>query len=176
MFEAEHLRKTYGERTVVGFLHRIMRGDPVGPIGPERRRQDHAVEPFGDVTPDGGSLVRTRRQRAGGIGRPAAGAILIPKRPCSRRSVRATTPSPSTTVSQNTRTATCATSSLVPERARSPVKALSGGERNWLLLARLFTRRRVNVLAADEQRTTSIRDAGTARRATRRVARARSCS
>ncbi|MEO8677664.1 MAG: ribosomal protection-like ABC-F family protein [Vicinamibacterales bacterium] len=36
-----------------------------------------------------------------------------------------------------------------PERARSPVKALSGGERNRLLLARLFTRP-VNVLILDE--------------------------
>lgn len=35
------------------------------------------------------------------------------------------------------------------ERARTPVKALSGGERNRLLLARLFTRR-FNVLAMDE--------------------------
>src|SRR5258706_47519 len=36
-----------------------------------------------------------------------------------------------------------------PERARSPVKALSGGERNRLLLARLFTRP-ANVLVMDE--------------------------
>jgi len=36
-----------------------------------------------------------------------------------------------------------------PERARSPVKSLSGGERNRLLLARLFTRP-VNVLVLDE--------------------------
>ncbi|MBY0578621.1 MAG: ATP-binding cassette domain-containing protein [Burkholderiales bacterium] len=36
-----------------------------------------------------------------------------------------------------------------PERARSPVRSLSGGERNRLLLARLFTRP-VNVLVLDE--------------------------
>jgi ABC transport system ATP-binding/permease protein len=36
-----------------------------------------------------------------------------------------------------------------PERARSPVKALSGGERNRLMLARLFTRP-ANVLVLDE--------------------------
>ncbi|NNM81322.1 MAG: ATP-binding cassette domain-containing protein [Burkholderiales bacterium] len=36
-----------------------------------------------------------------------------------------------------------------PERARSPVSSLSGGERNRLLLARLFTRP-VNVLVLDE--------------------------
>src|SRR5205085_3468536 len=36
-----------------------------------------------------------------------------------------------------------------PERARSPVKALSGGERNRLLLARLLTRP-ANVLILDE--------------------------
>jgi ATP-binding cassette subfamily F protein uup len=36
-----------------------------------------------------------------------------------------------------------------PERARSPVKALSGGERNRLLLARMFTRP-ANVLVLDE--------------------------
>ena len=36
-----------------------------------------------------------------------------------------------------------------PERAASPVKALSGGERNRLLLARLFTRP-ANLLVLDE--------------------------
>ncbi|MCX5760561.1 MAG: ATP-binding cassette domain-containing protein [Gemmatimonadetes bacterium] len=36
-----------------------------------------------------------------------------------------------------------------PDRARTPVKALSGGERNRLLLARLFTRT-FNVLVLDE--------------------------
>ena len=36
-----------------------------------------------------------------------------------------------------------------PERARTPVRALSGGERNRLLLARLFTRR-FNLLVMDE--------------------------
>jgi ATP-binding cassette subfamily F protein uup len=36
-----------------------------------------------------------------------------------------------------------------PQRARSPVKSLSGGERNRLLLARLFTRP-ANVLVLDE--------------------------
>jgi ABC transport system ATP-binding/permease protein len=38
---------------------------------------------------------------------------------------------------------------FAPERARSPVKALSGGERNRLMLARLFTRP-ANVLVLDE--------------------------
>ena len=38
---------------------------------------------------------------------------------------------------------------FLPERAASPVKALSGGERNRLLLARLFTRP-ANLLVLDE--------------------------
>ncbi|WP_137939370.1 ATP-binding cassette domain-containing protein [Chitinivorax sp. B] len=38
---------------------------------------------------------------------------------------------------------------FAPERARSPVKSLSGGERNRLLLARLFTKP-ANVLVLDE--------------------------
>ncbi|PVV07780.1 MAG: ABC transporter ATP-binding protein [gamma proteobacterium symbiont of Ctena orbiculata] len=38
---------------------------------------------------------------------------------------------------------------FTPERARSPVKALSGGERNRLLLAKLFTKP-ANVLVLDE--------------------------
>jgi ATP-binding cassette subfamily F protein uup len=38
---------------------------------------------------------------------------------------------------------------FAPARARSPVKSLSGGERNRLLLARLFTRP-ANVLVLDE--------------------------
>src|SRR5207237_3065434 len=36
-----------------------------------------------------------------------------------------------------------------PERSRTPVRALSGGERNRLLLARLFTRS-FNLLVLDE--------------------------
>ena len=38
---------------------------------------------------------------------------------------------------------------FAPDRARTPVRALSGGERNRLLLARLFTRR-FNLLVLDE--------------------------
>jgi ABC transport system ATP-binding/permease protein len=38
---------------------------------------------------------------------------------------------------------------FTPERARQPVKALSGGERNRLLLAKLFTRP-ANLLVLDE--------------------------
>jgi ATPase subunit of ABC transporter with duplicated ATPase domains len=38
---------------------------------------------------------------------------------------------------------------FAPQRARSPVKSLSGGERNRLLLARLFARP-ANVLVLDE--------------------------
>jgi ATP-binding cassette subfamily F protein uup len=38
---------------------------------------------------------------------------------------------------------------FAPQRARSPVKSLSGGERNRLLLARLFTRP-ANILVLDE--------------------------
>ncbi len=38
---------------------------------------------------------------------------------------------------------------FTPDRARTPVRALSGGERNRLLLARLFTRR-FNLLVLDE--------------------------
>jgi ATP-binding cassette subfamily F protein uup len=43
---------------------------------------------------------------------------------------------------------------FAPERARSPVKALSGGERNRLLLARLLTRP-ANVLVLDDRPTIS---------------------
>ena len=49
---------------------------------------------------------------------------------------------------------------FLPERARSPVKALSGGERNRLLLARLLTRP-ANVLVLDEP--TNDLDLGNAR-------------
>jgi ATPase subunit of ABC transporter with duplicated ATPase domains len=45
--------------------------------------------------------------------------------------------------------ATCRTSCSRPERARAPITRLSGGERNRLLLARLFAQP-ANLLVLDE--------------------------
>ena len=132
-----------------GFSTRVMRGDRIGLIGPERRRQDHAA-------------AAAARRAARRTPAPCATAptcrwpTTISSASSSIPSVRSSTPSATATTASTVagRDAPRArlparTSCSRAERARSPVKALSGGERNRLLLARLFTRP-ANVLVLDE--------------------------
>ena len=43
VIEAKNIGKSYGERKIVeNFSIRVQRGDRIGIVGPERRRQDHA--------------------------------------------------------------------------------------------------------------------------------------
>ncbi len=148
VFEAEGISKAFGDRVVVrDFSTRVMRGDRIGLIGPNgagkttllrlllgdmRARQRHDPP---------------RRQRAGGLLRPAARAAR-PRAHGGRHGGRRQRP---LTVNGRTRHVHGYLEDFLfpPERARSPVKALSGGERNRLLLARLFTRP-ANVLVLDE--------------------------
>ena len=114
----------------------------------ERRRQDDAAA--------AAARRAARRTRARCGAAPtcrspttiSSASSSIPSARCSTRSATATTPS---TVNGQPRHVHGYLRDFLfsPERARSPVKALSGGERNRLLLARLFTRP-ANVLVLDE--------------------------
>ncbi len=148
VFEAERVAKTYGDRTVVrGFSTRIMRGDRIGLIGPNGIGKTTLLRILlGDVLPDEGTVRRGANVVVAYYDQQREQLDL-------ERTVFETVGEGNDTVTVNGRTRHVngyLRDFLFPvERARSPVKALSGGERNRLLLARLFTRP-ANVLVLDE--------------------------
>ncbi len=148
VFEADRVSKSYGGRAVVrNFSTRIMRGDRVGIIGSNGAGKTTLLRLLlGEVSPDAGE-VRT------GANVQVAYFDQQREQLDPDRSLFDTIGDGNDTVTANGRTRhvnAYLRDFLFPvERASSPVRALSGGERNRLLLARLFTRP-VNVLVLDE--------------------------
>ncbi len=148
MAELEGVSKSYGERLVVdGFSCRVMRGDKVGLIGPNGSGKTTLLRLIlGEIEPD--------------AGRVRLGARVVPayfdqfRAALDEEATLADTISPGSDHVEIDGARKHVISYLgdflfPPERARSPVKSLSGGERNRLLLARLFSRP-ANVLVLDE--------------------------
>src|SRR5262245_57639891 len=148
VFEAEHLRKEYDGRVVVAdFSTRIMRGDRVGLIGPNGAGKTTLLRLLlGEIEPDSGSIRHGANVQIAYYDQQRE--QLDPE-----RTVFETVGEGRDTVTVNGQPRHVngyLRDFLFPaERARSPVKSLSGGERNRLLLARLFTRP-ANVLVLDE--------------------------
>ncbi len=148
VFEAEEVGKGFGGRQVVdGFSARIVRGDRVGVIGANGAGKTTLLRLLlGELTPDRGE-VRT------GANVQVAYYDQQREQLDPERTVFDTIGEGSeiVTVAGRPRHVNGYLRDFLfpPERARSPVKALSGGERNRLLLARLFTRP-ANVLVLDE--------------------------
>ncbi len=148
VFEARHISKAYGDRVVVDdFSARIMRGDRVGVIGPNGSGKTTLLRMLlGELTPDSGDVR---------LGANVEVAYYDQQREQldPERSVVDTVGDGNDTVTVNGQSrhvhGYLQDFLFPPERARAPVKALSGGERNRLLLARLFTKA-VNVLVLDE--------------------------
>ncbi|MGE3844238.1 MAG: ATP-binding cassette domain-containing protein, partial [Vicinamibacterales bacterium] len=148
VFEAEHIGKSYEGRPVISdFSIRVMRGDRIGLIGPNGIGKTTLLRLLlGELAPDAGSV------RLGAN-------VLVAYYDQQRlqldpeRTVFDTVGDGNDTITVNgvSRHVQGYLRDFLfpPERARSPVKALSGGERNRLLLARLFTRPS-NVLVLDE--------------------------
>jgi ATP-binding cassette subfamily F protein uup len=129
------------------FSARIMRGDRVGLIGPNGAGKTTLLRMLlGDLLPDEGEVRRGANVQIAYYDQQRE--QLDPE-----RTVFDTIGEGNDTVTANGRTrhvhAYLREFLFTNERARSPVKALSGGERNRLLLARLFTRP-ANVLVLDE--------------------------
>jgi ATP-binding cassette subfamily F protein uup len=148
VFEAERIGRTLGGRWVVrNFSARVMRGDRIGLIGPNGAGKTTLLRMLlGEITPDEGEVRRGSNVQVAYYDQQRE--QLDPERTAFD------------TVGEGNDTVTVNGQSrhvhgylrdfLFPaERARSPVRALSGGERNRLLLARLFTRP-ANVLVLDE--------------------------
>ena len=146
--ELEHVSKSYGDKVIIkDFSCRIMRGDRVGLLGSNGAGKSTLLKLIlGELQPDNGTV----RQ-----GTKLAVAYFDQMR--EQLNEEATLID---TISQGSDFIEIGGARkhvisyledflFAPERARSPVKSLSGGERNRLLLARLFTRPS-NVLVLDE--------------------------
>jgi ATP-binding cassette subfamily F protein uup len=148
VFEAREIGKSFdGGPVVASFSTRIMRGDRVGLIGPNGAGKTTLLRLLlGELAPDSGEI-RT------GANVQVAYYDQQREQLDPEATVFDAVGEGNSTVTINGRTrhvnGYLADFLFPPERARSPVKALSGGERNRLLLARLFTRP-ANVLILDE--------------------------
>jgi len=148
VFEARGVAKAYGEKTILrGFSTRIMRGDRIGLIGPNGAGKTTLLRLLlGEIEPDEGDVRRGANVQVAYYDQQRE--QLDPE-----RTVFETIGDGNdwVTIDGNPRhvNAYLADFLFPPERASSPVRALSGGERNRLLLARLFTRP-ANVLVMDE--------------------------
>ncbi|HTY03576.1 MAG TPA: ATP-binding cassette domain-containing protein [Rhodocyclaceae bacterium] len=146
--ELHEVTKAFGDKTVVlGFSARILRGDRIGIIGANGAGKTTLLRLIlGEIAPDSGSVrLGTRLQIAyfdqfrTALDPEATLADVI---------------SPGSDYVEIGGEKKHVIGYLgdflfAPARARSPVKSLSGGERNRLLLARLFARP-ANVLVLDE--------------------------
>ena len=146
--ELQHVTKSYGTRRVVDdFSCRVMRGDKIGFIGPNGSGKTTLLKLIlGETAPDAGTV------RLGARVMPAYFDQL--RAALDEEATLADTISPGSDNVDIGGTRKHVISYLgdflfAPERARAPVKSLSGGERNRLLLARLFSRP-ANVLVLDE--------------------------
>ena len=148
VFEAEGVSKSFGDRQVVqDASFRVMRRDRVGLIGPNGSGKTTLLRMLmGELDPDSGEVRRGTNVQIAYYDQQRE--QLDPE-----RTVFDTVGEGNDTVTVNGRTQHVhgyLRDFLFPaERASSPVKALSGGERNRLLLARLLTRP-ANVLVLDE--------------------------
>jgi ATP-binding cassette subfamily F protein uup len=146
--ELEHVAKKYGERKIINdFSCRIQRGDKIGLLGPNGAGKSTLLKIIlGELAPDSGTVK---------LGTKLAVAYFDQLR--AQLNEEATL---ADTISQGSDfidiggvrkhvISYLGDFLFAPERARSPVKSLSGGERNRLLLARLFSRP-ANVLVLDE--------------------------
>ena len=148
VFEAKGIGKGFGGAPVIrDFSTRVIRGDRIGLIGSNGAGKTTLLRMLlGELKPDEGEVR---------LGANVQIAYYDQQREQldPERTVFDTVGEGNDTVTSNGRTrhvhAYLRDFLFSDERARSPVKALSGGERNRLLLARLFTRP-ANVLVLDE--------------------------
>lgn len=146
--ELDHVTKAFGDHVVVrDFSTRIMRGDRVGFIGPNGSGKTTLLKLIlGEIEPDSGTVRRGTRQSVAYFDQLRA--QLDPELPLTE----VISPGSDFVEIGDERKHVIGYLGdflFAPQRARSPVKSLSGGERNRLLLARLFARP-ANVMVLDE--------------------------
>ncbi|HSN64041.1 MAG TPA: ATP-binding cassette domain-containing protein, partial [Azonexus sp.] len=146
--ELEHVSKRYGERPIVrDFSARIQRGDKIGVIGPNGAGKTTLLRLIlGELKPDEG-IVRQGTK----IDVAYFDQFRTQLNPDSSLADVISPGSDYVEIGGAKKHVIGYLEDFLfaPERARSPVSSLSGGERNRLLLARLFARP-ANVLVLDE--------------------------
>jgi ATP-binding cassette subfamily F protein uup len=148
VFHADRISKSLGGVPVIrDYSQRILRGDRVGLIGPNGSGKTTLLRMLvGELEPDSGEVRRGTRLQIAYYDQQRE--QLDPE-----RTVAETVNDGNDTIIANgepRHVIGYLADFLFPrERAQSPVKLLSGGERNRLLLARLFARP-ANVLVLDE--------------------------
>ncbi|MBT0665340.1 ATP-binding cassette domain-containing protein [Geobacter pelophilus] len=146
--ELEEVSFSFGETPIVrGFSTSIMRGDKIGIIGPNGSGKTTLLRLLlGDLQPDSGTIkLGTRRE------------VLyfdqLREQLDLDKTVQENVGEGNDTITVNGRQrhviGYLQDFLFTPERARTPVRILSGGERNRLLLAKLFTKPS-NLLVMDE--------------------------
>jgi ATP-binding cassette subfamily F protein uup len=146
--EMENVSKTYGEKVIVDdFSATILRGDKVGLIGPNGAGKTTLLKLIlGEEMADNGSIKLGTKLQVAYFDQMRAQLN-------EEANLMETIAPGSDWIEidgQRKHVMTYLNDFLfAPERARSPVKSLSGGERNRLLLARLFAKP-ANVLVLDE--------------------------
>ena len=148
VFEARNLSKSFDSKPVVlDFSARLMRGDRIGLIGPNGAGKTTLLRLLlGEIEPDSGEVLR-------GVNVQVAYYDQQREQLDPEQTVFESIGEGSEIITVNGKprhvNGYLRDFLFPPDRARSPVKSLSGGERNRLLLARLFTRP-ANVLVLDE--------------------------
>ncbi|QVL45337.1 MAG: ATP-binding cassette domain-containing protein [Methylophilaceae bacterium] len=146
--ELENVKKSYGDRTLINdFSTRILRGDRIGLLGPNGIGKSTLLKLIlGEIEPDSGTIERGTNLNIAYFDQM--------REQLDEEATLADTISPGSDFVEIGTERKHVISYLEdflfpPQRSRSPVKSLSGGERNRLLLARLFARP-TNVLVLDE--------------------------
>jgi len=146
--ELDGVRKQFGERVIVAdFSTTILRGDKVGLIGTNGAGKTTLLKLIlGETQPDAGTVKQGTKLQVAYFDQMRA--------QLNEDASLADTISPGSEWVEVNGQKKHVMSYLndflfAPERARSPVRTLSGGERNRLLLARLFAKP-ANVLVLDE--------------------------
>jgi ATP-binding cassette subfamily F protein uup len=146
--DLENISKSYGEKVIVkDFTATILRGDKVGLIGANGAGKTTLLKMIlGDETPDSGKAKLGTKLQVAYFDQMRA--------QLNEEASLMETISPGSDWVEINGAKKHVMSYLndflfAPERARSPVKSLSGGERNRLLLARLFAKP-ANCLVLDE--------------------------
>lgn len=148
VIEAEHVSAMWQEQTIIDdFSARILRGDRIGIVGPNGAGKSTLIKILlGEMEPDGGSIKRGTNLQVAYFDQHRAG--LDPERTVMDN---VSDGRDSITVNAQTKHVIGYLQDFLfsPERSRTLVKSLSGGEKNRLMLARLFAQP-ANLLVLDE--------------------------